>query len=469
MNELRSRQEDYARAGYLTAAVDSRYHGERAHPALPGPAARAVYEEALVKAWRDGVERPFLLDNVWDQLLLVDYLLTRPDVDAARIGVAGFSLGGMHAWLLGAADTRIAAVAAVSGVQGFGWAVRNNSFHDRVASIPKVFAAACADMQRCAVDAGVVHAVWCRIAPGLVDLFDGSASLPLLAPRPLLVASGEKDGRCPLPGMLEACARARAAYVQHAAERIACERARARTEAARQLLLELSDGVVDAALAAKARRQLFADCAELVWEAVDTAADQGWDAMRVQRECGELLDEVVAAAVEKGRAPLAERLAARETELQACEETSGWKAEDGGMAARHPCIQPQDRPVPDVETNGPDVSSTQGQAVGGNGEEAPGQNELQRDAKVAAEAAANEAAVQCALDELEAAVRKDVRQQRDEAEAAASERMVVMIEAGVGHTETPRMQRAVREFMDMHLLGYKHGFSEAVRNAIMTL
>eukprot|EP00955_Chlamydomonas_euryale_P047112 353590-Chlamydomonas_euryale.AAC.7 len=49
MNELRSRQEDYARAGYLTAAVDSRYHGERAHPALPGPAARAVYEEALVK------------------------------------------------------------------------------------------------------------------------------------------------------------------------------------------------------------------------------------------------------------------------------------------------------------------------------------------------------------------------------------------------------------------------------------
>jgi hypothetical protein len=51
---------------------------------------------------------------------------------------AGVSLGAMHAWLAAAADTRVAAVAPLIGIQGFRWAVENNAFHARVASIPKV-------------------------------------------------------------------------------------------------------------------------------------------------------------------------------------------------------------------------------------------------------------------------------------------------------------------------------------------
>ena len=50
------------------------------------------------------------------------------------MGAAGFSLGGIHAWLAGAADPRVAAVAAVSGVQGFGWAVANNMYHVSLSS-----------------------------------------------------------------------------------------------------------------------------------------------------------------------------------------------------------------------------------------------------------------------------------------------------------------------------------------------
>lgn len=49
MNEMRGRQEAYAYSGYLTVAVDCRYHGERAQPATPGQPARAVYEDALVR------------------------------------------------------------------------------------------------------------------------------------------------------------------------------------------------------------------------------------------------------------------------------------------------------------------------------------------------------------------------------------------------------------------------------------
>jgi len=38
-------------------------------------------------------------------------------VDAARIGVTGVSLGGMHSWLLAAVDERVAAAAPMIGVQ----------------------------------------------------------------------------------------------------------------------------------------------------------------------------------------------------------------------------------------------------------------------------------------------------------------------------------------------------------------
>ena len=40
-----------------------------------------------------------------------------------------------------------------------------------------------------------------RPAPGLLDTYDAPLSLPTLAPCPLLVAAGEEDPRCPLPGM----------------------------------------------------------------------------------------------------------------------------------------------------------------------------------------------------------------------------------------------------------------------------
>ena len=63
------------------------------------------------------MERPFLLDNVWDIVILLDYLETRPDVDSARIGITGVSLGGMHSWLAAALDERIAAAAPMIGVQ----------------------------------------------------------------------------------------------------------------------------------------------------------------------------------------------------------------------------------------------------------------------------------------------------------------------------------------------------------------
>ena len=162
-------------------------------------------------------------------MILLDYLESRPDVDAARIGMTGLSLGGMHTWLAAALDDRVAVAAPMIGVQvsvrlaqagaslhlfcihrvglsyvlsqsnhahglqldsprsnkllgvaelrfflacvqNFKWAVDNDSWQARIASIPQVFAAAAKDMDCSAVDRDVVRKVWGCLLPGLLEV-----------------------------------------------------------------------------------------------------------------------------------------------------------------------------------------------------------------------------------------------------------------------------------------------------------
>ena len=44
---------------------------------------------------------------VYDNLRALDYLVSRPDVDATRIGTIGISMGSTMAWWMAALDTRI--------------------------------------------------------------------------------------------------------------------------------------------------------------------------------------------------------------------------------------------------------------------------------------------------------------------------------------------------------------------------
>lgn len=119
MDALAPQAAALAARGYAAVCVDCRYHGRRARG--PGGTGFDGYQAALVAAWRGSGEHPFLLDNVWDLMGLADYLCgARPgDIDPARIGVTGVSLGGMHAWLWAAADPRVAAAAPMIGVQNF--------------------------------------------------------------------------------------------------------------------------------------------------------------------------------------------------------------------------------------------------------------------------------------------------------------------------------------------------------------
>jgi dienelactone hydrolase len=67
---------------------------------------------------------------VWDGMRALDYLLTRPEVDASRIAVTGTSGGGFQALYLGALDERIGVVAPSCFVTALPMRMANRIFED---------------------------------------------------------------------------------------------------------------------------------------------------------------------------------------------------------------------------------------------------------------------------------------------------------------------------------------------------
>ncbi len=201
---------DYARVGLVGVAIDGRYHGERA---TGGKAAKATeYVAAILRTFRTGQEHPFFFDTAWDVMRLIDYLETRDDIDPRRIGLMGFSKGGIETYLAAAADPRVAVSVSCIGVQSFRWALDNNSWQSRIGTVQAAFTSAANESGVATPGADFVRTFYARVAPGIDGTFDGPAMLPLIAPRPLLAINGELDPRTPMPGLQLCAAAARAAY-----------------------------------------------------------------------------------------------------------------------------------------------------------------------------------------------------------------------------------------------------------------
>ena len=114
----------FARNGFVVLSYDIVGEGERLQyldPADPGKslAGRPTGEHGLAGLQPtligDAVARYFL----WDAIRAVDYLASRPEVDAERIGAYGCSGGGMVTAMLGALDTRVKAVASACYITSF--------------------------------------------------------------------------------------------------------------------------------------------------------------------------------------------------------------------------------------------------------------------------------------------------------------------------------------------------------------
>ncbi len=100
-----------AKLGYVVLGVDAFGAGERAID--PGP---GTYHGGLIGASLLPLGTPLLGLQVYDNRRAVDYLISRAEVDASRLGVTGASGGGNQTLYAGATDERLKAVIPVCGV-----------------------------------------------------------------------------------------------------------------------------------------------------------------------------------------------------------------------------------------------------------------------------------------------------------------------------------------------------------------
>lgn len=96
----------YAKAGVAVLSTDPLGEEERDPDGRIGTRTHdRISQEA------QSLGRPVLGAMVWDLMCGIDYLATRPEVDSARIGVAGHSLGAIVGMYLAALDERVSAAA----------------------------------------------------------------------------------------------------------------------------------------------------------------------------------------------------------------------------------------------------------------------------------------------------------------------------------------------------------------------
>jgi dienelactone hydrolase/lysophospholipase L1-like esterase len=168
--------ETLVRAGYVVCAPDTYWHGDRASTGPAGKAeSRHEEHEGLHKAnlW---LGRTLWGMFVRDDRMVLDYLCSRPEVDAARIGAVGMSLGSTRAWWLAALDDRLATAIGIACLTRY----QNLLAHGQLRE----------------------HGVY-YFVHGLLRHFDTEAVLSLIAPRPFLALSGDLDAGTPADGVRE--------------------------------------------------------------------------------------------------------------------------------------------------------------------------------------------------------------------------------------------------------------------------
>jgi dienelactone hydrolase len=153
-----------AEAGYVVLAPDLREFGERADWA---PADRDRCDANLAAAVAAG--RVPMADNLFDLMAGIDVLSDHALVDPSRISVVGFSYGGTMALLLAAWDTRIRAAVVSGYFSSFRAALR----------VP-------------------FNLCGSQVLPGMLAYLEHVDLGALIAPRPLLVETGDQDPLFPL-------------------------------------------------------------------------------------------------------------------------------------------------------------------------------------------------------------------------------------------------------------------------------
>lgn len=158
----------FIKAGYALFSIDAQYHGDR-KPKVPVDLfGLSVYST-----------RDMLVQTVIDIRRGIDYLETRRDVDPARIGYAGFSMGGFLGTLVSAVDDRIQA--PILALAGGDWKLMFEN-----TKLPN------------AERARKEHPEAEALGESVLDPVDPIHWVARIAPRPILFVNGDHDSIVPV-------------------------------------------------------------------------------------------------------------------------------------------------------------------------------------------------------------------------------------------------------------------------------
>ena len=161
--------EALTRRGYLVMVIDFYCFGER------------IWKPDQGREGEWAIAKRFLWEGrtLWgmmihDQMLALDYLSRRPEVDPKRIGGMGFSMGSTMSWWMAALDDRIKATVSVCCLTRYSDLARLWRYNE--------------------------HGIYYYV-PGILKEFDTEDIVTPIAPRPWLTICGEKDTGTPISGV----------------------------------------------------------------------------------------------------------------------------------------------------------------------------------------------------------------------------------------------------------------------------
>jgi dienelactone hydrolase len=163
-----------ARRGFVVLGIDAYGFGERNGHGPGGPEEKGSAAEMTASKFNLWFGRTLWGMILRDDLFALDYLASRPEVDAARLGVTGISMGATRSWWLMALDERLKAGVAVACLTRY----QNLIQHEQLKA----------------------HGIY-YFVPNLLAHFDTEAVVSLIAPRPVLFQTGDQDSGSPVDGV----------------------------------------------------------------------------------------------------------------------------------------------------------------------------------------------------------------------------------------------------------------------------
>jgi dipeptidyl aminopeptidase/acylaminoacyl peptidase len=166
--------ETLTRLGYAVIAIDAYCFGERNGQGPGGATEMGNAGEMTASKFNLWAGRSLWGMIVRDDLIALDYLVQRPEIDPDRIGVTGISMGATRTWWLMALDDRLKAGVAVACL---------TRYQDLIAAEGLKY-----------------HGIY-YFVPGMLRHFDTEAVIASIAPRPLLCLNGDQDAGSPVEGI----------------------------------------------------------------------------------------------------------------------------------------------------------------------------------------------------------------------------------------------------------------------------